>query len=65
MTDILNFILLESEDDFDLFGAIESLSDAEKAKLAGACESMLKMYSTEGDEKFVRFNVIMVQSLLV
>ncbi len=64
MKDILDFILLESDDDFDLFAAVDKLSESDRAKLSAACDAMLSRYGTENDEKYIRFNVIMVQSLL-
>lgn len=64
MKEIINFILLESDDDFDLFSAIDKLSEQEKTKLSSACSAMLDRYSADNDEKYIRFNIVMVQSLL-
>lgn len=64
MKEILDFILLESDDDFNLFEAVDKLSESDRTKLGAACEAMLSRYGTESDEKFIRFNILMVQSLL-
>ncbi len=64
MKQIIDFILLEADDDFNIIDAVEALSLKEKDKLSKVCEQMLNRYGEKGDEKFIRYQVLMVLSLL-